>query len=178
LPEGMKRIGYDANNQCYYFLDTLGEVYEGEPGEQYGSMHRIDSQPPTPVRAMFECDPGAPTPRLDRDESDPSNPPRTFSDMIPASSITYSPSPPVRSRSSSSSSTSASAMSPRARFISAARRVQLPRMQHVVKAVMTRGAGASSTGDGVDEKAQLLRTGSVSSSVLSEKSDYGSISEM
>jgi hypothetical protein len=38
LPEGMTRIGYDADTQRYTFLDTSGEIYVGAPGEHYGVM--------------------------------------------------------------------------------------------------------------------------------------------
>lgn len=53
LPEGMKRIGYDADNKCYYFRDRDGQAWEGNPGEEYGTMHKLVSPPPS-ARAMFE----------------------------------------------------------------------------------------------------------------------------
>jgi hypothetical protein len=36
----MKRIGYDADSGCYYFLDSDGSHWRGEPGEQFGEMSK------------------------------------------------------------------------------------------------------------------------------------------
>ena len=40
LPEGMKRIGYDADTQVYTFKDADGKLWEGPPGAEYGRLHR------------------------------------------------------------------------------------------------------------------------------------------
>ncbi len=40
LPEGMKRIGYDSDTQCYYFKDKDGSIWRGEPGARYSEMTR------------------------------------------------------------------------------------------------------------------------------------------
>ena len=40
LPEGMKRIGYDADTGRYYFRDRDGVVYEGGQGAKFGEMTR------------------------------------------------------------------------------------------------------------------------------------------
>ena len=40
LPEGMKRIGYDADTQVYTFKDADGTLWEGSPGAEYGRLHR------------------------------------------------------------------------------------------------------------------------------------------
>lgn len=38
LPEGMIRIGYDADTAQYYYSDRDGTVYEGAPGAEYGLL--------------------------------------------------------------------------------------------------------------------------------------------
>ncbi|XP_014554285.1 carbohydrate-binding module family 50 protein [Bipolaris victoriae FI3] len=44
LPSGFERIGYDADTQTYTFRDAGGIMYESEPGNRYGELHRVDSQ--------------------------------------------------------------------------------------------------------------------------------------
>ncbi|EMR71183.1 hypothetical protein UCREL1_1764 [Eutypa lata UCREL1] len=46
LPEGMKRIGYDADTETYSYRDADGSIWEGAPGNQYGHLTRV-SGPPT-----------------------------------------------------------------------------------------------------------------------------------
>ncbi|KAK8083783.1 carbohydrate-binding module family 50 protein [Apiospora saccharicola] len=42
LPEGMVRIGYDADDQTYTFRDTNdGSIWESAPGSQYGRLRRV-----------------------------------------------------------------------------------------------------------------------------------------
>jgi len=43
LPEGMKRIGYDSDTQCYYFKDRDGSIWRGAPGARYSEMTRVSS---------------------------------------------------------------------------------------------------------------------------------------
>ncbi|KAI0181164.1 carbohydrate-binding module family 50 protein [Hypoxylon sp. FL1284] len=43
LPEGMQRIGYDADTQTYTFRDSDGSIWESAPGNQYGQLHRVSS---------------------------------------------------------------------------------------------------------------------------------------
>ena len=44
LPEGMTRIGYDADTQTYTFRDaTDGSLWKGAPGCQYGKLFRVKS---------------------------------------------------------------------------------------------------------------------------------------
>ncbi|KAL6307803.1 hypothetical protein BKA93DRAFT_726919 [Sparassis latifolia] len=40
LPEGMKRVGYDADSGKYYFRDQDGTLWEGAEGAEYGEMKR------------------------------------------------------------------------------------------------------------------------------------------
>ncbi|KAI6087351.1 carbohydrate-binding module family 50 protein [Hypoxylon rubiginosum] len=46
LPDGMQRIGYDADTQTYTFRDTDGSTWESAPGNQYGQLHRVSSAAP------------------------------------------------------------------------------------------------------------------------------------
>ncbi|KAH9887439.1 hypothetical protein F4778DRAFT_786285 [Xylariomycetidae sp. FL2044] len=46
LPEGMTRIGYDADDETYTFRDADGSVWESAPGNQYGPLHRISTALP------------------------------------------------------------------------------------------------------------------------------------
>jgi hypothetical protein len=49
LPEGMTRVGYDADTQVYTYRDSDGSYWEGAPGCQYGRLHRVRSAtPPLP----------------------------------------------------------------------------------------------------------------------------------
>ncbi|OBZ65177.1 hypothetical protein A0H81_14825 [Grifola frondosa] len=45
LPEGMKRVGYDADTGKYYFRDQDGSLWEGPEGAQYGEMKRVSDAP-------------------------------------------------------------------------------------------------------------------------------------
>ncbi|KUI63257.1 Putative L,D-transpeptidase YkuD [Cytospora mali] len=48
LPEGMVRIGYDADTQVYTFRDADGSIWEGPPGSRYGSLTKIAEAPKPP----------------------------------------------------------------------------------------------------------------------------------
>lgn len=41
LPEGMQRVGYDADTQVYTFRDADGSYWESAPGCQYGRLTRV-----------------------------------------------------------------------------------------------------------------------------------------
>ncbi|KAG4433977.1 hypothetical protein IFR05_010526 [Cadophora sp. M221] len=43
LPEGMKRVGYDADTQTYTYRDQDGSMWEGEPGARYGVLRQSGS---------------------------------------------------------------------------------------------------------------------------------------
>ncbi|KAK0649311.1 hypothetical protein B0T16DRAFT_129086 [Cercophora newfieldiana] len=54
LPEGMRRVAYDAATQTYTYEDADGAKWQGVPGARYGQLHRVEQQaPPLPV---FESD--------------------------------------------------------------------------------------------------------------------------
>lgn len=40
LPEGMERIGYDADTMQYCFRDRDGSVWQGSEGAEFGKMTR------------------------------------------------------------------------------------------------------------------------------------------
>ena len=40
LPEGMKRVGYDADSGRYFFRDKDGCLWEGQEGARFGEMTR------------------------------------------------------------------------------------------------------------------------------------------
>jgi LysM repeat protein len=46
LPEGMQRIGYDADTQRYTFRDANGMLYESAPGSRYGDLRPASSDVP------------------------------------------------------------------------------------------------------------------------------------
>ncbi|KAH9969115.1 hypothetical protein BC827DRAFT_315626 [Russula dissimulans] len=43
LPEGMRRVGYDADSGRYYFSDVRGGAWEGQPHAYYGEMRRVSN---------------------------------------------------------------------------------------------------------------------------------------
>lgn len=45
LPEGMSRVGYDADTQVYTFQDADGSYWESAPGSQYGRLTRVGAAP-------------------------------------------------------------------------------------------------------------------------------------
>ncbi|TFK84446.1 carbohydrate-binding module family 50 protein [Polyporus arcularius HHB13444] len=45
LPEGMKRVGYDADTGKYYYRDGGGSLWEGAEGAQYGELKRVSHAP-------------------------------------------------------------------------------------------------------------------------------------
>ncbi|PWI67818.1 hypothetical protein PCL_02739 [Purpureocillium lilacinum] len=45
LPEGMSRVGYDADTQVYTFQDADGSYWESAPGCQYGQLTRVGDAP-------------------------------------------------------------------------------------------------------------------------------------
>jgi len=45
LPEGMKRIGYDADSGRYYFRDSARSIWQGAVGAQFGEMTKVNALP-------------------------------------------------------------------------------------------------------------------------------------
>ncbi|KAM0243944.1 hypothetical protein ACHAP5_006707 [Fusarium lateritium] len=40
LPEGMKKVGYDADEQVYTFKDVNGTLWKSKPGSKHGKLTR------------------------------------------------------------------------------------------------------------------------------------------
>ncbi|KXN85774.1 hypothetical protein AN958_10957 [Leucoagaricus sp. SymC.cos] len=45
LPEGMKRVGYDADTGRYYFRDNDGAIWRSAEGSQYGELTKVAELP-------------------------------------------------------------------------------------------------------------------------------------
>ncbi|KAG6361958.1 hypothetical protein INS49_010187 [Diaporthe citri] len=41
LPQGMTRIGYDADTETYTYRSADGSIWEGSPGSRYGNLTRV-----------------------------------------------------------------------------------------------------------------------------------------
>ncbi|KAJ9134631.1 hypothetical protein NKR23_g10067 [Pleurostoma richardsiae] len=61
LPEGLERVGYDADTQTYSYRDIDGSYWEGVPGSRYGQLTRVSAAsasigagPPSPVESSPE----------------------------------------------------------------------------------------------------------------------------
>ncbi|KAF1919174.1 hypothetical protein BDU57DRAFT_512115 [Ampelomyces quisqualis] len=46
LPEGMQRVGYDADTECYTFRDAAGKFFESARGSRYGDLRPATSAVP------------------------------------------------------------------------------------------------------------------------------------
>ncbi|KAJ7481776.1 hypothetical protein FB451DRAFT_1237130 [Mycena latifolia] len=112
LPEGMKRIGYDADTARYTFRDREGNTYLGPPNEQYGFLTVVGPSSFMKDRPQAFA-PANSKPRLSVQPPDSG---LTFHDFLPTHLIT------------SASPVEASAGS---RFLDALRRAALPSMPNV-----------------------------------------------
>ncbi|SPO03161.1 uncharacterized protein DNG_05843 [Cephalotrichum gorgonifer] len=75
LPEGMKRVGYDADTQVYTYRDTDGSYWEGAPGVRYGKLFRVRSAA-TPLESVTinqDIEGDEPEPELKEGDWDPGN---------------------------------------------------------------------------------------------------------
>ncbi|KAJ7173096.1 hypothetical protein C8R43DRAFT_915108 [Mycena crocata] len=162
LPEGVKRIGYDADTARYSFRDREGNIYLGPAHQEYGSLTLVGkSGRPS---SSTEDRPEAFASEKSRPElavEVPQGSGATFHDILPAHLIT-SPSSAESRLSASPTSTEPSAGS---RFRDAVRRTALPAMQNVVNNVR-RSATVRKPRDRDQEKTGLLRSGSQASSKL------------
>ncbi|KAK0184502.1 hypothetical protein F5146DRAFT_1074825 [Armillaria mellea] len=119
LPEGFKRIGYDADTMRYTFMDTHGKLYRSAPGEEYGTLMPVVFSASMDRPAAFQVHGGkrspktSPAPRL------------TFSDFLPPSAMT----------SATSSSDQYAPAPPPSAYLTGAVRTALPKMQGVVQSI-------------------------------------------
>ncbi|KAJ7701913.1 hypothetical protein B0H17DRAFT_167887 [Mycena rosella] len=160
LPEGVKRIGYDADTGRYTFCDGEGNIYLGPPHEEYGSLTLVgkSARPPSSTNDRPQAfASGKANPALSVQIQPPGSG-QTFHDFVPAHLITS----PSSAESSLSDSPTGEA-SARSRFRDAVRRTTLPAMQNVVNNIR-RSTTVRKPKD--SEKKGLLRSGSQASSKL------------
>ncbi|KAG1888714.1 hypothetical protein F4604DRAFT_1915753 [Suillus subluteus] len=84
LPEGIKRIAYDADTQQYTFRDRSGQLYQNPSGETYGVLKPV-SAPSAPRRSVTITE--RRDPALIRARS-VKRPAKTFDDFLPREYIT------------------------------------------------------------------------------------------
>ncbi|KAF8153108.1 hypothetical protein B0H34DRAFT_800359 [Crassisporium funariophilum] len=170
LPEGFKRIGYDADTRIYTYSDRSGTIYQGAPGAQYGTLSPV----PRPTSSVEQSRPSA----FASNKSHPTNsknipvnlesPPSTFQDILPPSLIT----------SSTQSEKSYVGKGPREQFADAARKSALPKMQGVVNNLRrsvtsmrkSRSHASATQVANKDEYQKLVRRDSESSSASLRRS--------
>ncbi|KAJ6485525.1 hypothetical protein C8R45DRAFT_1098324 [Mycena sanguinolenta] len=168
LPEGMKRIGYDADTARYTFCDREGNIYMGPAHEEYGLLSLVRksgrSRPASPTDDRFASD----TSNSELSVSVPlqSPKPMTFHDLLPPHLIA-SPSPSsslesTRRTPSFLESTPDDASSPTAgsRLRDAVRRTALPAMQNAVNTVRRSATAVRKPRARDAEKGGLLRSAS------------------
>ncbi|SJL13223.1 uncharacterized protein ARMOST_16662 [Armillaria ostoyae] len=117
LPEGFRRIGYDADTMRYTFTDKHGKLYRSAPGEQYGTLTPVDFSASTDRPGAFS----------DGNDSKVRETSRklTFSDFLP---------PTAMASASSSLHQNFPVPPPRAHFNGAVR-TALPKMQGVMQSL-------------------------------------------
>ncbi|KAK0499153.1 hypothetical protein EDD18DRAFT_1025038, partial [Armillaria luteobubalina] len=121
LPEGFKRIGYDADTMRYTFTDIHGRLYRSAPGEEYGTLMPVAFSASTDRPEVFS---DSPPPSFPFHSTSPA-PRLTFSDFLPPSAMTsatssldqYTPAPPPSA------------------YLTGAARTALPKMQGVVQSI-------------------------------------------
>ena len=69
LPDGMARVGYDADTQSDTFRDTDGSLWRGAPGCQHGKLFRVKDATPLPsVKVKGEVEGDEPDPVVNEGE--------------------------------------------------------------------------------------------------------------
>ncbi|KAI9572484.1 hypothetical protein HD554DRAFT_2065451 [Boletus coccyginus] len=121
LPEGMRRIAYDADTQRYTFRDRSGQLYQSAPGEEFGVLRPVAA--PLPHRRNVTIT-ELPDPALRRWSEKPA---KTFNDILPSGYITAA-------QSGIDAESPTSYLSPSEKFVQAA----MPKVQDVAKAVKRR----------------------------------------
>lgn len=89
LPEGMKRVGYDADSQKYTYQDSDGSYWEGPAGAHYGTLRRGNSSctlislesTPLTISSVREASP-LPSATIDSDSDSDTN--STYVESLPA----------------------------------------------------------------------------------------------
>ncbi|KAH7930336.1 hypothetical protein BV22DRAFT_1191384 [Leucogyrophana mollusca] len=133
LPEGVKRIAYDADTQRYTFRDRSGQLYQNAPGEHYGTLIPITSPLPRQRRVTVK---EHRSPRLRQNSNMPA---KTFDDFLPSDYITSADSGlPSAQPTPFNLDQDGNAESSTDRFVRVVRESALPKMQGVVGDVLRR----------------------------------------
>jgi hypothetical protein len=149
LPEGMRRVGYDADTGKYTFVDENHAYYLGESGAEYGVMTAIE-----PDDSIFR-EPNDPSKVAPQDELtasrctdrprlsvDTEGEPQTFDQIlssIPVSSpTTAAVSPEDMKPHHRRSASMPDPQTARTRFVTAVRKARLPRLQGAVRTLLQR----------------------------------------
>jgi len=166
ISEGFVRHAYDSDTEVYTFRDRKGSLYRGAPRSEYGVLTPIsDKDPLSATRpGAFESDQPQKQ-RPQRPSVKPGSAPMTFHDILPSNCITTPSSSVDNPLSTSPVSTSpASPTSPRTsarvKFMEAARKTALPKMQGVVYNLRRSKTSAGHTTTGTEDTEHLLRRGS------------------
>lgn len=91
LPQGMTRIGYDADTETYTFSSADGSIWEGSPGSRYGNLTRVG----LPVRQPSD------TQRVRAESLTPSSPGQTIDHEKASADSNVEETPSGRRRSAS-----------------------------------------------------------------------------
>ncbi|KAK0199344.1 hypothetical protein DFS33DRAFT_1510168 [Desarmillaria ectypa] len=91
LPEGFRRIGYDADTMRYTFTDKHGNLYRNAPGEEYGTLMPVTFSASTDRPGAFS---DAENPKIEPSATTVPAPKLTFSDFLPPSAMTSASSSP------------------------------------------------------------------------------------
>ncbi|KAG1729079.1 uncharacterized protein EDB91DRAFT_1020587, partial [Suillus paluster] len=131
LPEGIKRIAYDADTQKYTFRDRSGQLYQNPSGEMYGILKAV-SAPATPRRSAQPLTSSIAylerrDPALIRARS-VKRPAKTFDDFLPPEYITNA----------AAEDSNSAPGSPSEEIARVTRKPTLPKMQRVVAVVRRR----------------------------------------
>lgn len=138
LPEGIKRIAYDADTQQYTFRDRSGQLYQNPSGEMYGVLKPV-SAPAAPRRSVTITE--RRDPALIRARS-VKRPAKTFDDFLPPEYIT------------NAEDSSSAPDSPRDDITRANRNHALPKIPRIVEAMRPRAISPCASED--DDKHYLL----------------------
>ncbi|KAF9563809.1 hypothetical protein CPC08DRAFT_721383 [Agrocybe pediades] len=127
LPEGFKRIAYDSDTRRYTFRDREGVLYQGEPGEEYGTLRPVPLEhSATEVSRPSAFAPTAkPLRRSTIATPETASSIRTFQDILPPDLITNS----------SLSGNLPAQASQRSKMVDAMKKSTLPKMQGVVSSL-------------------------------------------
>ncbi|KAG1822307.1 hypothetical protein EV424DRAFT_1644152 [Suillus variegatus] len=138
LPEGIKRIAYDADTQQYIFRDRSGQLYQNPSGETYGVLRPV-SAPATPRRSVTITE--RKDPALIRARS-VKRPAKTFDDFLPREYIT------------NAKESSSAPDSPNEAITRANRNRALPKIPKIGEVIRSRAISPRESAD--EEKRHLL----------------------